>query len=330
MSAPSRPARAALWAQLDPWAVGSSLLVCALLLGCVPYCPSYEAGKKTLLGWWLQTFWSGTTQGATLAGETTANQWLQCAVVPLLAAGLVWWRWEAVRRVPIAGHRLGYVVFAAGAVLYLLGFLMENTYVGYLALEIVYAGLVLLFLGWPMLRLLAFPIAFLLFMWPYNFVEDLALQLRLIMSSLSHHVLDLIGVTNVLHGTAVVSPAGAAQPFAIDIADPCSGIRSLFALVMIACIYAYMMFARFWEQAVIVALAVPVVIAGNCVRIVLLTLADLHFGEKFALGTNNAPSWFHEGAGYLVYLINFGGLILAGTLLEWWSAKTAAAGKSPS
>jgi exosortase/archaeosortase family protein len=128
-------------------------------------------------------------------------------------------------------------------------------------------------------------------------------------------VLQFIDVPNMLQGTAILSSHGAAQPFAIDIADPCSGIRSLFALVMLAALFSAITFDKLWQQAVIIALAVPMVILGNLVRIVILALGTIHFGEAFALGTNNQPSWFHEGAGYLVYLINFGGLILAGTAL---------------
>jgi exosortase len=153
-------------------------------------------------------------------------------------------------------------------------------------------------------------------MWPYNFMEDVALDLRLHMSALGHDILQLMGIPNLLDGTAIKSLPNSPTPFAIDIADPCSGIRSLFALVMIATLYAFISFEKLWQQIVIVALSVPLVLVGNLVRIIILALGTIHFGETFALGTNTQPSWFHEGAGYLVYFINFGGLIAAGSLLS--------------
>jgi exosortase len=218
------------------------------------------------------------------------------------------------------GSTSGFGLLGGGLFIYLAGFLMENYYIGMFALELVYAGLIVLFLGWPALRVLWFPVAFLLFMWPYNFMEDVALQLRLVMSSLSHEVLRTLGVSNMLQGTALLSPPNAAQPFAIDIADPCSGIRGLFAIAMLAAVYAFIAFQKLWHQALIIGLAIPMVVLGNLVRIVGLTLATIHFGERFALGTNSAPSWFHEGLGYLVYGIAFGGLIGVGTLLTRYSA----------
>jgi len=86
-------------------------------------------------------------------------------------------------------------------------------------------------------------------------------------------------------------------------------------LVMIACLYAFIAFDKVWQKAAIIILAAPLVFLGNLVRIIILALGTIHLGEAVALGTNEAPSWFHECAGYLVYAINFGGLILAGSLL---------------
>ena len=126
-------------------------------------------------------------------------------------------------------------------------------------------------------------------MWPYGFFEDVAFQLRMIMSALSHHVLMLIGVPNVLNGSAIISPPDHKPPFAIDIADPCSGIRSLFALVMMAALAAFFLFNKAWQRIAIIVASVPLVIFGNLVRIIILTLATIHFGEAFALGATTIP-----------------------------------------
>jgi exosortase/archaeosortase family protein len=197
-----------------------------------------------------------------------------------------------MRAMPHTGNIHGYTLLGFGFFLYVAGFLMESYYVGYGAMEFIYAGLVLLFLGWNSLRALLIPIAFLMFMWPYNFMEDVALDLRLHMSAMGHYILQFIAVPNMLDGTAIKSLPGANVPFAIFIA-----------------------FDKMWQQVLIVALAVPLVLIGNLVRIVMLALGTIHFGQQFALGSNDHPSWFHEGAGYLVYFINFGGLIAAGSLL---------------
>jgi exosortase len=306
---------------------------CVVLIGAIPYLPTNYHGTITLFQLFLKTFWGDLSQQVmslvglqprgTLAGEVTQSEWSYCVLVPFIVAWLVWRLWPRLRQTPVHGSSAGYWILAGGLTVYVLGFLIQDYYVGIAAMNAVYAGFIVLFLGWSMMRVLFFAWAFLLFMWPYDFMEDVALQLRLLMSMLSHHALDLIGLENMRQGTAILSYPGAASPFAIDIADPCSGIRSLFALVMIAAIYAFLTLSKLSQQLILVALAIPLVMIGNLVRIVLLALATVHYGESFAVGTDAAPSWFHEAAGYLVYLVNLGGLVLVGWFLGRLSADHA-------
>lgn len=301
---------------------------------------TFGNGRCTLFALFLSTFWRdlgnqisslfSSAPAGSLAGEITTTEWTQCILVPPIVIYLIWWLWPRLREIPIKGEKAGYGILGGALLLYILGYMAENYYIGIMSMQLVYAGLVVLFLGWATMRQLLFPWAFLLFMWPYGFFEDIAFQLRMIMSNLSHHVLLWIGVNNVLNGSAILSPPGGTPVFAIDIADPCSGIRSLFALVMIASLYAFMSFKYTWQKAVIIIVSVPLVILGNLVRIIILTLANIHFGEAFALGTNDQPSWFHEGAGYLVYMINFAGLIAFGALLSRWAAASKAGESSSS
>ncbi|MCE0484477.1 MAG: exosortase/archaeosortase family protein [Methylacidiphilales bacterium] len=319
------------WTWRNILAIAAALVMCWVLLDAVLYCDtSYRAtfgnNRCTLVGLFLSTFWGdirdqisgffSSTPTGSLAGEITATEWTQCVLVPPIVFYLVWWLWPRLRELPVRGSVTGYSIVAAGLAFYVLGYMAENYYVGVMSMQLVYAGLIVLFLGWVMMRALLFPWAFLFFMWPYGFFEDVAFQLRMIMSNLSHHVLLWMGVGNVLNGTAIMSPPGTSPSFGIDIADPCSGIRSLFALVMIAALYAFLSFRHTWQKVVIVLVSLPLVILGNLVRILMLTIANIHFGEAFALGTNDHPSWFHEGAGYLVYIINFAGLIGLGTILS--------------
>jgi len=325
------------WNGRNLFALAAAVLACWLLLGTVLYCDtSYRNtfnGRCTLTGLFLSTFWndlkdqftglvSGTPAGS-IAGEVTATEWTQCILVPPLVAFLVWWLWPRLREVPVRGHASGYAILGAGLLLYFGGYMAENYYVGIVSMELVYAGLIVVFLGWAMMRLLVFPWAFLLFMWPYGFLEDIAFQLRLIMSGLSHDALGWIGIDNVLNGTAILSPPGAPASFSIDIADPCSGIRSFAALLMIASLYAFLSFDRLWQKIIIVLAAAPLVIIGNLVRIIMLTLGTIHFGSNFALGANDHPSWFHEGAGYVVYFVDLAGLAGLGWLLNQFTTGAA-------
>jgi exosortase/archaeosortase family protein len=141
------------------------------------------------------------------------------------------------------------------------------------------------------------------------------------MSSVSGHFLNLVGVPTIREGTAILSAPDPAnglaigQRFSVDIADPCSGIHSLFALTMISALYAIVVFRRWWQILLIVASAFPLAVFGNFCRILMLTFGTILFGSDFAIGSEQHPTWFHTGAGYLVYVAALGGILFVGWLV---------------
>jgi exosortase len=173
-----------------------------------------------------------------------------------------------------------------------------------------------------MFRPVLFAWAFLFFAWPWPFIDTtIAFPMRMVVSHLAYETLNLIGIACIQNGTALVSSAnpltGAAlgSQFQIDIADPCSGIHSLLALMMFSACFSYAFLPRRWQQWTVFLSALPLVIVGNVVRILLLCIGCLLWGSAFAIGTNANPSWYHEGCGYLVFAIVLGLECLLGFFL---------------
>jgi exosortase len=179
-------------------------------------------------------------------------------------------------------------------------------------------------LGRKALVFFAFPLLFLAFAWPMPFLDNvIAFPLRMVMSSAAVFFLDAIGIDVVRNGTGILSapdpmlgiPAG--QKFAVDVADPCSGIRSLFALMMVSALYAQFTLKTWWQKWALFACSAPLAILGNLARILMLTIGTIVFGAEFAIGKNalTDPSWFHMAAGYLVFIVALGGMVGIGALL---------------
>ena len=242
-------------------------------------------------------------------------------VVPLIAV-ILFLRRKELRQIPVRGSWLGLPVLLLAVVLYWFGYLTDLQYVGYIAIQIFVAGLILWFLGTSFFKRIFFVWLFLLFAWPFVFLDQyVSFPLRLLMSSASGHLLNFVGVPNVREGTAILSAADPAaglatgRRFSVDIADPCSGIRSLFALTMIAALYAIVVFRRWWQILLVVASAFPLAVIGNICRILMLTFGTMLFGSSFAIGTEEHPTWFHMGAGFLVYVAALAGVFCVGWLV---------------
>ena len=290
----------------------ASFLSILVLFGFVPYCSGYGS-VRWVFSHAIINHWLHQDQG----------EWLHGMFVPFLALFLLWNDREALLAMPVRPSHSGLVVILAGFLLYWFGYVADIEYFGSAALQILLAGLILWFLGVAAMRRLLFPWAFLLFMYPMPFLDSIiALRLRLVMSHGTHVLLNLLGIANLQVGTSLVSApdlfSGLAQGarFGVDVANPCSGIRSLYALVMVSALYAWFTLDRPWKKGLLILAAAPLAILGNMARLLLLVFGTLLWGTDFAIGPLDSPSWFHEAAGWLVFFVALGGMYGVGRLLD--------------
>jgi exosortase len=304
-------------------------LLMAVLFGAWPYQHWYFADRVSLLAGWWRT-----------VGEN--DEWIFCPLVPLVSAWLAWARRGELRRLPARPDWLGLVLLALGLFAYWVGHRADTAYPGFAAFQIMVAGSILLLAGGRWLRVLFFPWLFLVFMWPAFPLEDqLALPLRLMTANLSAQLLNGIGIDTLREGTGLLSAANEAkglaqgQLFKLDVEDPCSGIRSLYALMMLAALYGYVFLRGLWPRVTLFLCAIPLAILGNLARMVLLAAGSLWFGMDFAVGRvvegHMEISLFHELAGYAVFAVALAGMFALSSLLEGrpWKRKAVAGESSP-
>jgi len=305
--------------------LASASLFFLVIAFLIPYASSLYEVKKSLAGLIYALASFGNT-----AEKDAALDFTYCLFVPIIAAYLVYLRRKELERAPIRQNNLSVGLIILGILFYWFGMRAGNQYFGYAAVQILLAGVVLWLWGGAVFRILLFPWAFLMFTWPLPFLDPIiAFPLRMDMSTLASHILPLIGIPCVQSGTALLSapdvlhdlPLGAR--FQIDIADPCSGIRSLFALLMFSALFGYLFVPRLWQQWVIFLSAIPLAILGNLARVIMLVLGSIFFGSAFAIGTTEHPSWFHEACGFLIYAVALGmEFLLAALLTRKWHRPT--------
>lgn len=258
-----------------------------------------------------------------MAAVWKSPEWEHCWIVPLAVIGLLIYQRKELVVLPIAGAWTGLAALLITLFIFWVGYLADNIYLGYASLLGFAAAVTLWMLGWNWLKALLFPIGFLVFMFPLPFMDNfLAFPLRIFMSSVSVGFLNFIGLPCIQSGTAIVSaPDFAAslaqgQRFAVDVADPCSGIRSLFALMMVSALYAHLVMDRPWKKWVIFLSSIPLAVAGNFARIIMLTLGTLTLGAETAIGSMDHPTFFHQASGFLVFAVALGGMLGIGWLLQ--------------
>jgi exosortase len=175
-----------------------------------------------------------------------------------------------------------------------LGVLGAELFFSRVSLLVLLAGLIVLFQGWTLFRAVLFPWALLILMIPIPslILQQITFPLQLRAARLATGLLELVGVPVLRQGNVIVL---ASMP--LDVAEACSGIRSLLTLVTLAIIYGYLAETRTWVRVVLALAAVPIAVAANSFRIFGTGLLVQYWDPDKAVG------FFHAFSGWLIFVV---------------------------
>ena len=216
-------------------------------------------------------------------------------IVPL-AVYFAWERRDALADTPSRPSWFGLVVLLGGLAMLLAGLMGAELFVTRLSFVGTLAGIVVFLFGWRTLRVLAFPFAFLLLMIPLPAIlfNQVAFPLQLLASRAGELAISTAGIPVLREGNVLVLATTS-----LEVAEACSGIRSLVSLITLGVVYGYFIDRRAWVRTVIVASAVPVAILSNGARVAGTGIAAHWWGPSVAQG------FLHEFSGWVVFLVAF-------------------------
>jgi exosortase len=227
--------------------------------------------------------------------------------VPLFSAFVIWQTRGQMSRLPVRPlwSGLGFLAFAL--VMLIIGQMGAELFLARFSLLIALAGLIVLFLGWSYLRWLAFPLAFLVLMIPIPAIifNQITFPLQLLASRVSSIVLPILGVPVLREGNVIILPA-----MALEVAEACSGIRSLMSLVTLAIIYAYLLERKMLMRIVLAVASIPIAVAANSIRIIGTGLLVQYWDP------DKAEGYFHASWGWLIFVISLFMLYLLHRILR--------------
>jgi exosortase len=246
-------------------------------------------------------------------------------LIPLVIVYAVWLEskyWEKFPSRPQFAWGLAMIV--TGALALWAGTAGAELFVQRMSLVWLLAGLVIYWWGWRRLQIVWF--AFVLFLLavpiPALIFNKIAFPLQIFASQCAVSSMQLGGLPVLRQGNVIELLArGATEPTRLEVVEACSGIRSLMTLVTLAAIFAYVTSGRFsqpfksdtvwgkfrglftsylfWRAVIIVALAVPLAVLTNALRVSGTGFLAHYYGATVALG------FFHEFSGWVLYVLGF-------------------------
>jgi exosortase D (VPLPA-CTERM-specific) len=208
--------------------------------------------------------------------------------IPLISLYLIWLRWRQLRTVERRGSWWGLTIVAAGLFVYVVGEFAAMYAVVHFSLWIVIVGLLACAIGLSGIRLLAFPLLYLLAAVPLPaFLQnELSSRLQLWSSALGIGCLQLIGVMAYREGNVIDL-----GPIQLQVVEACSGIRYLFPLMALTLLCAYLYRESLWKRVLLVLSSIPISILLNGFRIGAIGVLVETYGGSAAEGFGH----FFEG-----------------------------------
>ncbi len=228
-------------------------------------------------------------------------------LVPFISAFIVWLKRKELAKLSIKPEISGWILFVLGLLIHAIGTRFRVSFASGFSLVIVLVGMVLLLLGKDWLKKLSFPISFLLFMIPLPsvLIASMSFKLKIFAAQASTVILRSIGIPAMREGSLIRTLHAR-----LMVEDPCSGIRSLIALIALGALAAYFSDMSRIKKTLLFLSSIPIAVGTNIIRIVSLAAVSEIYGEKYATGI------FHDTMGILVFIFAFLGLMLVQKLLE--------------
>ena len=236
-------------------------------------------------------------------------------VVPL-ALYFCWERRDALKAAGRQPSIIGLVLLTVSLAILLGGMLGAELFLTRISLIGVIAGVVLYVWGWQHFRILAFPIAFLLLMIPLPTIvfNQIAFPLQLLASRAGEAVINLAGIPVLREGNVLQLPSRT-----LEVAEACSGIRSLVSLVMLAIVLGHFTERRIGRRMLIALAAIPIAILANAARVAGTGLASELVSPAAAEG------FLHTFSGWVLFVVAFIGLVAVQRSLAGMPADASAA-----
>jgi exosortase B len=230
-------------------------------------------------------------------------------IILALGLWLIYGQRHALAALPVQPDVLpgtGLLVF--GVMMYALGRTQGMLVFEMLSQHLVLIGLLLMFLGRRALRLMWFPLFFLLFVVPLpnSVVAGVTAPLKSAVSAVAAKLLYSLGYPVARAG--VMLSVGQYQ---LLVADACAGLNSLFTLEALGLLYMNLMrYTSVARNVVLAILIVPISFAANITRVLILVLVTYHFGDAAGQG------FVHSFAGMVLFIVGLLLILLTDRLLR--------------
>lgn len=222
-------------------------------------------------------------------------------LVPLFAAFLIWDKRKILISTPVKQTWSGIPLVVVSIMVLILGVYGVDLFTARMSFVMLLTGLIWTLFGWAMVKELRFPLLVLILAIPFPAIifNQITFPLQLLASRIASDILPMLGVPTLHEGNVIELPV-----MKLEVAEACSGIRSLMSLFTLAVFYGYFLEKTTGRRLILALASIPIAVTANVARIVGTGLCVQYWDPDKALG------FFHEFSGWVMFVISLACLYL--------------------
>jgi exosortase len=215
-------------------------------------------------------------------------------LVPLVSGYFLWANRKNILQAAVRPSGWGLAVVLLGVVQLVVGSLATEYFTMRTSMIVITGGTILYILGWEACRRMLLPLLYLVLMVPIPVIiyDSMTMPLKLFVAKASVNGLIFFGYPVLREGNIIMLPN-----ITLEVADACSGLRSLMSLIALSVAFAFLTQRGAWKKWVLIVSALPVAVITNIMRVFVTGVLAKHYGSVAAEG------FFHEFAGFMVFFV---------------------------
>lgn len=227
-----------------------------------------------------------------------------CMLVPLISLFFIWNKKEQIKTMPITKNNIGLFIMIVSMVMYIISYVGDLAFISRLMIIFSLIGLLTYTLGEKIVKVMVFPLFFLLFVVPVpdSILNLVAFPLQLLATNISYTIISALSIPVYQEGNILYF----AQAH-LEIVEACSGIRSIISLTMLGVILAFLSNNGYVTKFILILSAIPIAMIANIFRITSSGILAHFFGRDAIEGI------YHDFSGLIVFILGF--LLLIGEFL---------------
>ncbi len=228
-------------------------------------------------------------------------------LIPFVSGYFLWQKRQELSATPVSIENRGLFFVVGGMALFVLGNGAAEYFTLRVSLIVTFFGLVYYLFGQQILRKVWFELAFLIFMVPIPYViyYTATFPMQLLASKTTAYILNGIGMAVYRQGNIIHI-----EGFSLEVAEACSGMRSLISLLALGAIFARLTQKRLPAQILLFLSTIPIAIASNVIRVLITSLI------AYTVTHNVTEEPMHTLMGLLVFVVAFVLLFITGFILR--------------